>query len=169
MIALLFWASTSHASCQLMQTATGTGTVLLIQAIAEPLSCRRVTLSAPGGPPGVTVRLNGRRVPRDHVRTVGNSVEIGLPELRVGQEARVDVAVAGDALEVSLGEPPAPTAAKETHTTLSVALDPRHPGWGFADGKFATTTRTVASVGPDGLAQSTTPGAPAQARPRPQP
>jgi hypothetical protein len=101
-------------------------------------------------------------VPKDHVRVVGNTVEIGLPELRVGQEARVDVTVAGDQLEVLLGElPPAPAPA-ETHVTVEVALDPKHPGWGFADPAFATTTRTTATFSPDGRTQEVVGGAPPQ-------
>lgn len=162
MIGLLLAAGNALAACQLMQTATETGAVLLIQAIAEPLSCRRLTLSAPGGAPKVKVRLEGRKLPRDHIRTVGRRVEIGLPELKVGDEARVDVELVGESLEVSLGEPPIPAPPAETHTSLSVVLDPQHPAWGFADPKFATSTRTVATVSPDGHDQTTIGGAPAQ-------
>lgn len=162
MIVLLALAGQALAACQLMQTATETGTIVVIQAMSEPLSCRRVTISAPDAPPAVKVRLDGRRVRRDHVRVEGNRIEIGLPELRVGGEARIDVAVAGDKLEVVLGEPPPPAAPAETHVTLAVALNPKHPGWGFADPAFATSTRTTATVGPDGLTRTEVGGAPAQ-------
>ncbi len=162
MIGLLWWARGALAACQLMQTATETGTNVLIQGVSEPLSCRRITLTAPDGPPGVTVRVGGRRVPRDHVKVIGKRVEIGLPELRVGDEVRIDVTVAGEALEVALGEPPELAHPTESHVNLAVELSPKHPGWGFADPAFAKTKRTTATVGPDGLSSTTVGGAPAQ-------
>ncbi len=151
MITLLLAATPALGACQLMQTATATGTVVMVQAMAEPLSCRRVTVRSSRAIPKVDVAIGRRRVPRDHVRFGDNEVEIGLPELNVGDEVRIDVALAADDVEVILGAPP-PRAheAKETHITWTVAVDPKHPGWGFADPKFATTRKEVATVEPAG-------------------
>ena len=160
---ILLLVAAAEAACQLAQTPTPTGTHLDLVAVAEPLSCRRITLRAEGPAPTVTVRVGKRKVPRDHVRVAEGLVEIGLPELRPGENASVDVSLPGDHLEVLLGEPPAPeSAAKETHVTWTVSLDARHPGWGFADPKLSSTHREVATVSPDHLRVSDEPGAPPQ-------
>ncbi len=148
---LLLLASLAHASCQLMQTATATGTRLDLTANAEPLSCRRITLRTPTETPKVEVRIGKRRPPKDHVRVTPGQVEIGLPELLPGDTATVDVSVPGDKLEVILGTPPAPApTAAETHVTWTVELNAKHPGWGFADPAFAATHKEIATLGPDG-------------------
>ncbi len=160
MIPLLLVAATAQGACQLMQTATPAGTVVLLQAIAEPLSCRRVTLRSSRPIPKVHVAVWRHRVRPDHIRFGDNEVEIGLPELKVGDEVRIDVALAAQDVEVILGPPPARSQpAKETHITWTVAVDPKHPGWGFADPKFAMTRKEVATVDPAGHRVVDEPGA----------
>ncbi|MSQ02370.1 MAG: hypothetical protein EXR71_10855 [Myxococcales bacterium] len=160
MIPFLLVAATAHGACQLMQTANGTGTVVLVQAIAEPLSCRRVTVRSSRPIPKIGVAIGHRRVQRDHVRFGDREVEVGLPELKVGDEVRFDIALAADDVEIILGPPPPrATGAEETHVTWTVAVDPKHPGWGFADPKFATTRKEVATVEPAGRAVVDEPGA----------
>lgn len=162
---LLLAAAPAFAACQYLQAPTPDGALLTITAVAEPLSCRRITLRATGTFGDVDVRVGKKKVRRDHVVARADEVEIGLPELVPGDVATVAIQLAGDNLEVSLGEPP-PRAvrAAETHTTWTVGVDPKHPGWGFADPKFATTVREVATLGPDGHSREEVAGALAQGR-----
>ncbi|GDX79124.1 hypothetical protein LBMAG42_09350 [Deltaproteobacteria bacterium] len=156
-------SSQAIAACQLTQTPTVEGTELRLLAVAEPLSCRRITLRTHGPTPSVVVRIGKRKVPNDHVAVVDREVSIGLPELEPGQEATVTVAVPGTDLEVYLGEPPpSESPPKETHLVWTVALDPKHPGWGFADPKLASTRYDVATLSPDGHRTMDRAGAAAQ-------
>ena len=151
MILLALFAARAHAGCQLLQTPTVEGTSLRVLGVSEPLSCRRVTLRTKGAAPTVDVRIGKRKVPRDHILVTDNEVAIGLPELTVGQEATILVSLPGNDLEVILGTPGhVETPPGETHITWTVTLDEKHPGWGFADPKFASTRKEVAVVGPDG-------------------
>ena len=151
MILFALFAANAHAGCQLLQTPTVEGTSLRVLGVSEPLSCRRVTLRTKGAAPTVDVRIGKRKVPRDHILVTDNEVAIGLPELTVGQEATILVSLPGNDLEVILGTPGhVETPPGETHITWTVTLDEKHPGWGFADPKFASTRKEVAVVGPDG-------------------
>lgn len=163
MILALLAVSPAVAACQLTQTPTAEGTELRLLAVAEPLSCRRLTLRTHGPAPSVVVRIGKRKVSPDHVTVFDRQVSIGLPELAPGQEATVTVAVPGSDLEVYLGEPPANEAPpKETHLVWTVTLDARHPAWGFADSKLASTRYDVATLGPDGHRTEDRKGAAAQ-------
>ncbi len=165
MVLLLSFVAAAHAACQVVQTPTERGLTLSVTAQAEPLSCRRLTLRSAGELRVASVRRGKVRVPRDHVGTEAGEVRIGVPELQVGEVVTVDVEVAGAGVEVILGEPPPPAAAAaETHTTWTVAVDPKHPGWGFADPAHASTRREVATVAPDGHRVTEVGGAPAQGR-----
>lgn len=163
MTLLLLLAEQSFAACQLTQTPTVEGTKLQLLAVSEPLSCRRITLRTHGPTPSVDVRIGKRKVPKDHVAVGGGEVSIGLPELKAGDEATINVAVPGTDLEVYLGEPPHSEAPpRETHVVWTVSLDAKHPGWGFADPKLASTRYEVATLGPDGHRDEARAGAAAQ-------
>lgn len=165
--------TTAEASCRMAQFPTAEGATVLVEAVSEPLSCRRVTLLVPGGDaPGGTgaggielawAKYNGRKLKKDHILALPGSIEVGIPELEVGESAEIAVRVAGDGLQVILGEPPPPEPiGSEVHSVWTVSLDARHPGWGFADATLASTAITDIAFNPDGRRESVRNGAPAQ-------
>ena len=86
---------------------------------------------------------------------------IGVPELLVGGSLGLDLTVAGANLEVRFG--PAPLrlpVVRRADEVRTFELDPKHPGWGFADPKKGRTKVEV-TVEPD-------PAAPDQIWPLPE-
>lgn len=159
----LFLLPSVHAACRMAQFATPDGASVVIEAVSEPLSCRRVTLLAAEGLELSTVKYQGRKVRKDHILAVPGGYELAFPELEPGEKAEIGVKVVGGELSVILGERPAPEpAAGETHTVWTVGLDPKHPGWGFADKSLAFTRISEVTLNPDGRKQWEQPGAAAQ-------
>lgn len=150
----------AEASCRMAQFPTVDGARVVVDAVSEPLSCRRVTLVAAGGVELASARLAGRKLRKNHIAVQPGQIEVSFPEMEVGQSAEIVVRVSGSDLQVVLGDPPpAPALGAEVHTIWTVAVDPKHPGWGFADPKMASTTKTELAFGPDGRRESITDGA----------
>jgi len=148
MLALLL-APPAHAACAVEQRQREGAMDVVIQALAEPVGCRTITLTS-DAPLTVAAVVwspeeRRRRVPADHLRLLpGGGWEIGVPELMVNGRVELAVGVTGGKLDVQLA-PATPMAvraeaADETHV---LTLDARHPGWGFADPKKASTQVTV--------------------------
>lgn len=164
MLALLL-APPAHASCAIERAETPDGMRIRVRALEEPVDCRTVTLlsDAPLGVKGWVWTPDERRhrLRDDHLRLLpGGGWEIGAPELVPGGSVDLDVTVPGSTLDIRLAPAPAPAlVVTEDHETHALVLDARHPGWGFADPKKATTrvTRTLRFP----------PGAPAQIVPLP--
>lgn len=174
----LAWVAVAEASCRMAQFPTAVGATVVVEAVSEPLSCRRVTLVAKGevategatsgaAVPGeiklTSAKYNGRKLNKQHILARPGTIEIGIPELEVGESAEFSVAVNGDGLQVILGDPPAPEPmGGEVHSVWTVALDARHPGWGFADSSLASTAVTDVAFNPDGRREFVMKGAKAQ-------
>lgn len=164
MLALLF-APAAHAACALERRTTEEGVEIAVQALQEPVGCRTVTLSSdrPLTVEAWVVSPEGRRtrLRDDHLRRLpGGGWEVGAPELVPGATLLMEAEVPGEALDIRLAPAPAPelraTRVDEVHT---LTLDAKHPGWGFADPKLASTRVTAAWTFP--------PDAPAQILPLP--
>jgi hypothetical protein len=136
----------ARATCSVEQAAAGGEARVSIEALAEPVGCRTisVTSSAPlelqawrWDPDGRRARLKA-----DHLRLLpGGGWEIGAPELRVGGRIELLLQVPGGDLDVRLApEPDVDLHVTRVDERRSLTLDPRHPGWGFADPKLASTT-----------------------------
>lgn len=193
----LTFVAVADASCRMAQFPTAEGAKVVVEAVSEPLSCRRVTLVAKGGPDEiaaersegagagavaagavalrgagragrgeiklVSAKYNGRMLDKHHIVVRPGVIEIGIPELEVGESAEIAVAVTGEGLQVILGDPPPDEPlGGEVHSVWTVSLDARHPGWGFADSALATTAVSDVAFNPDGRREFVRKGAQAQ-------
>ncbi len=145
MLLLSLFAPPAHAACAVDQVKSDEGVEIAVRALQEPVGCRTVTLTS-DRPLEVEAYVwspeeRRTRLKADHLRALpGGGWEIGAPELVPGGWIHLRVAVPGDALDLRLAPAPEPDLrvlrADETHT---LTLDPRHPGWGFADRARART------------------------------
>lgn len=166
MTPLLFVAA-AHALCILRQEATKDGADIEVEARTEPLPCRTMTLES--STPGVTVKgwivtRDGRkrRLKKDHVVAFDGGVAIGAPELVDGDTLHLQAKIPGSDLLVTIGPRAELPPPEQTHVTRRVALDPKHPGWGFADPTLASTVTETHTIHPDGARTWTDKGAKAQ-------
>lgn len=163
----LLLVAAAHALCVLRQAATKDGAEIEVEARTEPLPCRQMTLESSA--PGMTVKGwivtregRKRRLKRDHIVPFDGGVAVGAPELVDGDTLRLVATIPGDDLLVTIGPSQELPPPEQTHVTRRVALDPKHPGWGFADPKLAATTTETHTIRPDGARTWTEPGAKAQ-------
>lgn len=141
---MLLALAVAHAACSVQETPTATGRRLQVTALSEPVECRTLTLSAVGPLEVRAERVD--RYTRRHrlgpdrvVEVAGGAWKVGAPELAVGDTLRVEVAV-DSALTVTLADVPPPLPRGTwVDESWEVRLDPRHPGWGFADPRLAET------------------------------
>lgn len=148
---MLILTSLAWATCRYEQAAVDGGVQVTVAAVAEPVGCRTLTLSGPAplavtaervAPDGSRWRLGADRV----VPAPGGVVKVGAPDLRVGDTLRATVRTAEGPVTVALTDSPDPVPRGAwVEETWEVALDPKHPGWGFADPSRGETRVTLSA------------------------
>ena len=143
---LLLQLAPAHAACSFSQTNTPDAVEVRVSAGPGVIHCRTVTLTAddPLTLDARRITAGGRtgRLPADHVRQLpGGGWEVANPEMVNGDRLELRVALPAEGLTVRFGTAPAPLPQGAiVRTTWTYVLDPKHPAWGFADPRRATTT-----------------------------
>ncbi len=143
MYALLIGAA--WALCSVSQTPRDDGVDVKIEARAEPIGCRDVTLSA-STPVTVIGRVRDatgrtRRIRADHIVPIaGGGKIVSVPELGVSERMELEVHVVGTDLTVAIGAvPPGLPRGTVVDEIRTFQLDEGHPAWGFADPRRGST------------------------------
>lgn len=133
----------AHAACSFSQTRYADAVEVLVQAGPGLVSCRTVHVTAPV-PLTVEAWRRSAEGSEWKLRTLtplpGGGWQVALPDLRGGEALRLAVRPVAEGLVVGLlpwrERPP---EAGRLDESWRFDLDPRHPGWGFADPRHGRT------------------------------
>lgn len=133
----------AHAACSFSQTRYADAVEVLVQAGPGVVSCRTVYVDAPLP---LTVEAwrrsaeGGEWKLRTGTPLPGGGWQVSLPDLRAGEALRLAVRPVVEGLVVGLlpWREPAPRQGR-LDEVWRFDLDPRHPGWGFADPRHGRT------------------------------
>lgn len=156
-LALVLLPRAAHARCAVQQAQTSDGVDVVVEAQAEPIGCRTVTVTgdAPVELRAFHLTPGGRRdrVRKEHLRRLpGGGWEVSAPGLREGDRLLLQATFDGKDLTVALAPasdvvPPPPPGVRFDERR-DVLLEPRHPAWGFADPSRARTDTELRIDGP---------------------
>lgn len=153
---MLLLAGLASALCSVRQEERDGAVRVVVEALGGPVDCRVVTLDS-SGPLGVegrwvTADTRRHRLREEMVHVLpGGGAQIGVPAFAEGDRLELEVEAPGGDLTIVVGElPPAAPRGVWIDEQWTFQLDPRHPGWGFADPKKGRTeVRTHVRVMPD--------------------
>lgn len=138
------WIGMAAAACLLNEAREPERRILTVHVQGAPEPCRFLDLSStePMELRAWVTTGDRHRIPKDRLRAQpGGGWQVWAPELQTGDTLMVEVNFPSGVsskepeLRVGIGVPlpPPPSAVAEHHRVLTMAPDPQHPGWGFAD------------------------------------